>query len=131
MSQISLQTMTKEFCRTYMREFVADPCLFQDPSKYKLYTYKESDCDAYFQRHQSLGRIHTAVMLDMEPIGEVILKSIDHKEKCCTLSISMKNDTFKNKGYGTHAEILALEYAFETLAMETVYADALKTNERS
>ena len=43
----------------------------------------------------------------------------------------MKNDSVKNKGYGTKAVLLALKYAFEELLMENVYADALIKNNRS
>lgn len=43
----------------------------------------------------------------------------------------MKNDSFKNCGYGTLAEILLLQYAFDRLEIETVYTDANLKNERS
>ena len=36
-----------------------------------------------------------------------------------------------DQGFGTQAEILALEYAFQNLKMEIVYADALLNNHRS
>ena len=41
------------------------------------------------------------------------------------------NDSVKNKGYGTRAEILALEYVFDVLEIETVYADTILKNKRS
>lgn len=43
----------------------------------------------------------------------------------------MINDSYKNKGYGTAAERLILEYAFRELEMQTVFADALIGNQRS
>lgn len=70
-------------------------------------------------------------MLDQEPIGEIVLKNIDMEAKHCTLGIHMKNDSFKNQGYGTCAEILALQYAFQELGMVTVFADAVLKNARS
>lgn len=45
--------------------------------------------------------------------------------------ISMINDSFKNQGYGTATEKLILQYAFEQMGMQTVYADSLITNLRS
>ena len=48
-----------------------------------------------------------------------------------TLSIHMKNDVFKNHGYGTRAEFLALDYAFYTLGLQTVFADVIHKNRRS
>ena len=43
----------------------------------------------------------------------------------------MRSDAFKNKGYGTQAELLALDYAFNTMELSTVYADSLIGNTRS
>lgn len=37
----------------------------------------------------------------------------------------------KNRGFGTQAEILALQYAFEVLKLNTVYADSVQKNARS
>ena len=47
------------------------------------------------------------------------------------MGISLQHDGYKNKGYGTKAESLALNYAFAELGMETVFADALINNRRS
>ena len=41
------------------------------------------------------------------------------------------NDNVKNKGYGTQSEILAIQYAFKDLKLDTVYADAIHKNTRS
>ena len=72
-----------------------------------------------------------AVTLQNHPIGEIILKNIDPEAKCCTMGITMVNDSYKNKGYGTAAEILAIRYAFEEMGMDTVLADSLIRNLRS
>lgn len=128
---IRLQPMTLEICRIYMQGFIPDPALFADPNTYKPYIYNESACDHYFLRYQQLGRVHMAVMLGSEPIGEVILKNIDYQNKYCAMGISLQHDRYKNKGYGTKAESLALNYAFTEMGMETVFADALINNQRS
>lgn len=104
---------------------------FSDPAAYHPYVYEEAQCDAYFDRHRRLGRIHLAVMKDEIPIGEIILKNLDPEHKHCTVGISMQCDRYKNRGYGTQAEYLALDYAFGELGMETVYADSLIQNLRS
>ena len=128
---ICLKTMTKELCRKFRQELEQDPMLFMDMSKFQPFVYNEAESDAYFERYAKLGRTHMAIMMDEEPIGELVLKNFDDAMKSCELGICMKNDTFKNKGYGTCAEILALEYAFYTLGMETVYADSILKNKRS
>ena len=47
------------------------------------------------------------------------------------LSIHLQNDRVKNLGYGTRAERLAVEYAFDRLGLKAVLADALIGNTRS
>lgn len=102
-----------------------------DMSRFFVYKYSEERCDAYWQRQQDLGRVHLAVMLQDAPIGEVILKNMDEAGRSCTMGIHLQNDRVKNRGYGTQAEVLALQYAFHEMQMDTVYADAIKKNQRS
>ena len=128
---IRLCAMTKELARQYYRDFEMDPDLFMDMDKFHPYVYSAEKCDETVERYQRLGRIYLAVMLDGAPIGEVILKNIDREQKCCTLGIHLQNDRVKNKGYGTQAEILAIQYAFDEMKLDTVYADAVHKNKRS
>lgn len=128
---IRLCTMTKELCHVFMREFVVDESLFADPADYRPYVYEPSGCDAYFERHRQLGRIHLAIMMDDTVIGEIILKKIDPVQRHCTMGITLQSDRFKNMGCGTRAEQLVLDYAFDELGMSTVYADSLLRNLRS
>ena len=123
--------MMKSLLRQFSQDFAYDPDAFSDMGEFSEYTYREVDVDARWGRQRQHGRIHLAVMLEQEPIGEVILMDIDAEKRCCILSIHMKNDSVKNRGYGTRAEILALECAFGTLEMETVFADAIYKNKRS
>ena len=71
------------------------------------------------------------MMLQDAPIGEVILKNMDEANRCCVMRNHLQNDSVKNLGYGTQAEEPALQYAFHEMKMETVYADAIKKNQRS
>lgn len=129
--EISLKLMTNELCRAFYQEFVMDPALFMDPSQYKPYVYEEASCDAYFRRYQAMGRVHLAVMLEEKPIGEVVLKAIDWEQKFCTMGITMLRDDYKNRGFGTQAERLTLQYAFGNMGMKTVFADSVLRNVRS
>ena len=126
-----LLEMTNELARRYFRQFEMDPALFADIRQFRPYVYSESACDETVERNKRLGRIYWAVMLDDEPIGELVLKNINQYEKHCTLGICMRSDAFKNKGYGTQAALLALDYAFHTMGLSTVYADSLIGNTRS
>lgn len=69
-------------------------------------------------------------MVEDEMVGEVILKNIE-PGKCATLGISMKNAGFKDKGFGTRAERLAIDYVFYKLGIPVLYADSILTNTRS
>ena len=122
---IYLCKMTKELARQYFREFLHAPDVFMDMSRFSPYVYNEENADASYERQIRMGREYFAVMWDDLPIGEVVLKNIDQMNRCCTLGIHLQNDSEKNQGYGTQAERLALAYAFETMGMETVYADAI------
>lgn len=128
---ICLTDMTKELCRIYFQEFEYDADTFMDMDYYKTYQYNPDDVDIYWDRQRALHRIHLAIMQGFEPVGEIILKNINPHNRSCSLSIHLKNDSCKNKGFGTAAEILVLEYAFTVLEMETVYADAVIKNTRS
>ncbi len=86
-----------------LADFTHDKDLFMDGQPFVAYEYSEEKANHYWQRQQDLQRIHLAVMMNM----------------------------FKNKGYGTAAEQLALEYAFVQLNMNCVFADSLVKNLRS
>ena len=129
--EIILKPMTKELCRSFYKEFVLDLALFVNPNQYKPYVYSEEFCDARLERYHQMGRIYLAAVLQNTPIGEIVLKNIDRDRKCCTMGITLVNDNYKGKGYGTAAERMTLQYAFDELGMETVYADSLLGNLRS
>ena len=128
---IRLCKMMKTLNRIYFREYEHDPDLFEDLGNFRPYRYNTTKSDEYWKRQRDLGRVHLAIMHGIVPVGEVILKNIDPIQRCCTLGIHLRNDSVKNKGYGTAAEILALQYAFHKLQCETVYADAIHKNLRS
>lgn len=128
---IRLREMTIDLARKYYKRFENDPDLFMDMGKFCPYVYNEEKCAQTVERYRRLGRVYLAIMLGNDPIGEIVLKNIDIERKCCTLGIHMQNDSVKNKGYGTQAEILALRYAFDELNLDTVFADAIHKNKRS
>ena len=128
---IRLVKMTKPLCREFQKNFEHDPMLFADMSRYRPFIYDEEACDAYVERYVALGRVHFAIMLGDKPIGELILKNIDYHNQCCELGICLQNDQYKNKGYGTQAEKLGLNFAFQDMQMKTVFADVIHKNLRS
>ena len=95
------------------------------------YRYVPERVDRYFEKQQSPDRSMFLIMLDGKPVGEVGFKHIDCVKKECELTIHLQNDGVKNRGIGTAAERLALNYAFDVLGMEAVKADAVLKNRRS
>ena len=98
---------------------------------FKAYQYDETAVNRYFDAKQEPSRVLLAIMKDGAPIGEVQLKQIDWARKECTLSIHMQNDAAKGRGYGTCAERLAVQYAFDVMGLNAVNADTIVKNKRS
>ncbi len=131
MGEISLCIMTRELCHELFRNWENDPAIYADMALFKAYQYDEAAVNRYFDTKQNPSRVLLAIMKDGAPIGEIQLKQIDRERRECTLSIHMQNDTWKGRGYGTCAEQLAVQYAFETLDLSAVNADTITKNERS
>lgn len=129
-SNVRLAPMTPEMYHSYFREYENDPDLFLDKSKFTPYVYSKEKVEQYIQRQVDLKRILLAIMLGDEIVGEIVLKNIeDHK--CATMGLSLKNSLYKDRGIGTQAERLAIQYAFRELDIPTLYADSIQTNTRS
>ena len=129
---VRLEPGTLPLCHAFFRQFQQAPELFEDRSKCLPYVYDPDRVDAYFTaRQQQADRRLFYILLDDEVIGELVLKRIDPEKKTCSLGICLINDRYKNHGYGTAAERLALRYGFEELGMETILADSLLSNARS
>ena len=94
MDSVYITPMTKELARQYYREFVLDPDLFEDKSKYQPFEYHDDFSDKRVERYAEMGRIFMAVMLNRKLIGEIVLKNIDYDQKSCELGISMINDSY-------------------------------------
>lgn len=130
--KIRLQPMDRMLLHEYYKGFVMDADIFMDMSNFREYTYVPERVDAYFDKLQSQkDRVDFLIMMNEKPIGEIALKHIDETTRQCELSIHMQNDSVKNKGYGTQAERLILDYAFQTLGMTAVIADSVLKNKRS
>ena len=130
--KIHLQPMDRMLLHEYYKGFVMDAEIFMDMRNFREYTYAPERVDAYFDRLKSQkDRVDFLIMKDEKQIGEIALKHIDETARQCELSIHLQNDSVKNKGYGTQAERLILEYAFQTLGMTAVIADSVLKNKRS
>jgi len=127
---VYLLPMTPEMYHEYFKEYQNDLDLYIDKSAYVPYTYDEEKVNRYIQRQIDLNRKVFAIMHHDEMVGEVVIKNIE-EQQCATLGIAMKNAQYKDRGFGTKAEQLAIQYVFHELDIPVLYADSILSNTRS
>ncbi len=127
---IYLIPMTDDMYKSYFKEYENDADLLLKNQEFVSYVYSEEKVNKYINRQKDMGRIPLAIMSDNEIVGEIIIKNIE-KHKSATMSITLKNAKYKDKGIGTEAEKLAVKYVFDELNIKTLYADTVKENARS
>ena len=128
--EITLKPMTAEMYHAFFQEYENDMDLNLDKNDYFEYVYEKSKVDAYIQRQIDLNRQPFAIMYGDEIVGELKIYDIVI-DKSATLGITMKNRNYKDKGFGTRAEQLAVEYVFYQLNIPVLNADCILTNTRS
>lgn len=65
------------------------------------------------------------------PVGSVYLRNINQLHEKAEYGIFIGEDDAREKGYGTEAAKLMVEYAFHTLNLHKVYLEVLAENERA
>ena len=76
----------------------------------------------------------TFSIIDLEKdkmVGTVGLENINHLNRCATLGIFIGDKDFRDKGYGTEAIKLVLEYGFKYLNLKNINLDLMEFNERA
>ena len=104
--------------------------LYLDKNDFFEYHYDKAKVDAYIQKQIDLKRLPFAIMYGDEIVGELKIYDIV-KSESAILGITVKNKNYKDRGFGTQAEQLAIEYVFKQLDIPVLYADAVLTNTRS
>lgn len=127
MSTVSIEPMTREMCHEFYKGFRNDPAI----GHYYEYIYTQEIADRYFDTNSVPDRRIFAILADGQIVGECKLKYIDMDKRECSMGIHLRDDSVKEKGYGTQAERLILQYAFEELGMIAVNADTALKNTRS
>lgn len=130
--KVAIRPNTPESFHQFYKRLEQDPLLFSNEADYKTYVYDEKQVDARFEQNQKRpDQKSFSIFLDEAVIGQVDLKHIDCRNRTCEIGICLCRDEFKNKGYGTRAEALAIAYAFQELHMERILANCVKRNLRS
>ena len=122
--------MTAGMYHEFFKEYENDRDLYLDKNDYFEYIYEKSKVDAYIQKQIDLNRKPFAIMYGDEMVGELKIYDIVIA-KSAFLGITMKNAKYKDRGFGTRAEQLAIEFVFHQLDIPVLYADSILTNTRS
>ena len=128
--RVYLLPMTAEMYHEYFKEYQNDLDLYIDKSTYTPYTYDAEKVNRYIQRQIELKRKVLAIMFDDEIVGEIVIKNIV-EHQCATMGLALKNTSYKDRGIGTRAEQLAIQYVFNELDIPVLYADSILSNTRS
>lgn len=128
--KITIKKMNNEMYHHFFKEYQNDEDLYLNKNDFFEYVYSEEKVNAYILKQSKLKRICFAIMCDDEIVGELKIYNII-PFKSAFLGISMKNKNYKDKGYGTKAELLAIDYVFNKLEIPVLYADSIITNTRS
>ena len=127
---IRLVPMTADMLHRYFREYENDADLCLEGQPYLPFAYSKEWVDRYIQRLAAMHRISLAILCGDDIAGEVVLRDIE-EHRCATMGICLKNARYKDRGIGTQAERLAIQYVFRELDIPTLFADAVRTNARS
>lgn len=129
---IHLEPYTCELVHQFYQRFHVDSLIYERDDDVKPFAYSPQFADQYYTNKVcDPSRIYFAIMLGEQVIGEICLKRIDEQRTHGTLSIQLQQDQVKNKGYGTIAEQLLIQYAFEEMHLKRIYADTIHRNHRS
>lgn len=124
--KIYMRTFTKEEYHQYWKSYIADPIM--DPDRY---IYEKEKVDKRYNAMTERAYWYPTVGIflpDNTPIGALSFKRINYEKSQCELGLVLVNNKYKSLGYGTEAVKLAIEYVFNILELNTIYADTMGSN---
>ncbi len=129
---IHLVPMTLDLANKYFDGYKEDFASYRYSHHITDYVYSPAVVAEYMDKQSRLGQILFAIMLDGAPIGEVKFFGFSKKRRECTLSVRMKNNDYKNLGYGSRAVSIVLAYAKAALKdVDKVWARVFSSNTRA
>lgn len=125
-NRICLRTFTREEYHQFWESYIPDPVMDPNP-----YTYDKEKVniryDSIVEKDSCYPRVGI-FLSDETLIGELSFKRINREKSQCELGIALVNDKFKGLGYGTEAIEMAINYVFNTLQLNYIYADTMGSN---
>lgn len=128
MESVTITPMTIELANKFYDGYERDILTFEDGDKSNTFVFSKEWVEEYINKQQSLGHILFAIILGDTPIGEIKLHNISKRRSACEVSINLKSDNYKNKGYGTTALTQVIDYVKDNLQMKTILSRTLLKN---
>jgi RimJ/RimL family protein N-acetyltransferase len=76
-------------------------------------------------------RLDYVILVDDRPVGEVVLNSIDRRNKSASFRIAVWYRENRDKGYGSEATSLLTRHAFEALGLNRIELEVYAFNPRA
>lgn len=124
---IALRPMTREEYHAFFRSYVADPNMSPVPYRYQ-YTHVDRNYD--FDQARADWYPTFGIFLADEPIGCLSLKRIDREKQRCEIGLMVRDDSWKNRGFGTAAMLEGIRMAREDYGVRLIIAETLNCNAR-
>lgn len=129
-NKIYLSVLEKEHCKKIWEDFEYDFDAKTEPlnighSISKAESWFEDIQEDQGEKHIRLGIF---IAVDDRVIGDVALQDIDWKNRSCSIGLGIAKKEYRNKGYGTEAVNIMLEYGFNNLGLERITANTLEQN---
>jgi len=127
---VYLVALERKDCKKICEENEYD---FENPVEATLFGWSVENSDEWYEEIQRLLKTDVNVRLgiflnDGSVIGDVALQSIDRAARSCSLGIGFSKIEHRNKGYGTQALRLILDYGFYNQGFERITASTLEIN---
>ncbi len=87
---------------------------------------------SWMQNYVNTGKVSQfIIVVDGQDVGSVFIRDIDHDKKIGEYGIFIGEDNFRGLGVGSKASRLILEYAFNSLGLNTIFLRVVESNVRA
>jgi|GEM_PF-859158 len=125
--QVDLVFCTNALWHEIYQKYVPDEMMDTTPYQYDYDNFEK----AYNAKTSDVTRQYFAILHRSEAIGLIYLKYLNFDKQITEFGVALNDDSVKGRGFGTEAIKLLIDYAFDTLALETIFADTVHQNTRS
>ena len=127
--KIHLATLEREDCRAIFKDDEYD---FDAKTEMLNIGHSFERSDNWYTEIQELqGKKHIRLGIflnDGTVIGDIALQDIDNKNRSCSIGYGLTKLEYYGKGYMTESVKLMLDYGFNNMGMERIFAATLEQN---